>query len=160
MHPSLQFTKLGVNPCHISDRLVWAVRSNDLTHWATRTLGIDMHSVYSGYEQIFLTLIKTNPEHNRITNKKYTYFKWSLVYNTNNVQLSGSLDNRDRMVVGFTTTCAISGYHNLSSEFESCSWLGVIYTTLCDKVCQWLAPGRWFSPATSVSSITKTDGQD
>ena len=26
-------------------------------------------------------------------------------------------------------------------------------TTLCDKVCQWLATGRWFSP---VSSINKT----
>jgi hypothetical protein len=27
-------------------------------------------------------------------------------------------------------------------------------TTLCDKVCQWLATGRWFSP---VSSINKAD---
>ena len=25
---------------------------------------------------------------------------------------------RDRMVVGFTTTCAISGYHHLSCKFE------------------------------------------
>ena len=25
-------------------------------------------------------------------------------------------------------------------------------TTLCDKVCQWLATGRWFSPSTPVSS--------
>jgi hypothetical protein len=25
-------------------------------------------------------------------------------------------------------------------------WRGVLYTTLCDKVCQWLATGRWFSP--------------
>ena len=31
------------------------------------------------------------------------------------------------------------------------------YTTLCDKVCQWLATGRWFSPGTPVSSINKTD---
>ena len=30
-----QFTKPGANPCHIGDRLVWAVRSNDLTHWTT-----------------------------------------------------------------------------------------------------------------------------
>jgi hypothetical protein len=28
-----QFTKPGANPRHIGDRLVWAVRSNDLTHW-------------------------------------------------------------------------------------------------------------------------------
>jgi hypothetical protein len=26
----------------------------------------------------------------------------------------------DRMVVGFTTTCAISAYHHVSFEFESC----------------------------------------
>ena len=30
-------------------------------------------------------------------------------------------------------------------------------TTLCDKVCQWLATGRWFSLGTPVSSINKTD---
>ena len=29
-------------------------------------------------------------------------------------------------------------------------------TTLCDKVCQWLAEGRWFSPGTPVSSTNKT----
>ena len=29
--------------------------------------------------------------------------------------------------------------------------------TLCDKVCQWLATGRWFSP---VSSTNKTDRHD
>jgi hypothetical protein len=33
----------------------------------------------------------------------------------------------------------------------------VLDTTLCDKVCQWLAPGRWFSP---VSSTNKTDRYD
>ena len=34
---------------------------------------------------------------------------------------------------------------------------GVLDTTLCDKVCQWLAVGQWFSP---VSSINKTDRHD
>ena len=29
--------------------------------------------------------------------------------------------------------------------------------TLCDKVCQWLATGQWFSPGTPVSSTNKTD---
>jgi hypothetical protein len=29
-------------------------------------------------------------------------------------------------------------------------------TTLCDKICQWLAAGRWFSPGTTVSSTNKT----
>jgi hypothetical protein len=30
-------------------------------------------------------------------------------------------------------------------------------TTLCDKVYQWLATGRWFSPGLPVSSTNKTD---
>jgi len=33
-------------------------------------------------------------------------------------------------------------------------------TTLCDKVCQWLATGQWFSPGISVSSTNKTDSHD
>ena len=38
--------------------------------------------------------------------------------------------------------------------------LGVLDTTLCDKVCQWLAAGRWFSLGTMVSSTSKTDRND
>jgi len=45
-------------------------------------------------------------------------------------------------------------------EFESHSWLGVLDTTSCDQVCQWLATGRWFSLGSSVSSINKTDRHD
>ena len=30
-------------------------------------------------------------------------------------------------------------------------------TTFCDKVCQWLATGRWFSLGHPVSSTNKTD---
>jgi len=37
---------------------------------------------------------------------------------------------------------------------------GVLDTTLCDKVCQWLATGRWFSLGTPVSSTNKTDHHD
>ena len=37
---------------------------------------------------------------------------------------------------------------------------GVLDATLCDKVCQWLATGRWISPGTPVSSINKTDRHD
>ena len=38
-------------------------------------------------------------------------------------------------------------------EFESRSWQGVLDKTLCDKICWWLAVGRWFSPGTPVSPI-------
>ena len=46
--------------------------------------------------------------------------------------------DRDHLVVGFTTTCGISAYHHWICEFEPHSWWGVLDTTLCDKVCQWL----------------------
>jgi len=45
---------------------------------------------------------------------------------------------RDRMVVGFTNTYAISAYQHWNWEFESRSCWDVHDTTLCDKVCQWL----------------------
>jgi len=64
------------------------------------------------------------------------------------------------MFVGFTTTCAINAHHHLSCDFESHSWQGALNTTLCDKVCQWLAAGRWFSQGTPVSSTNKTDCHD
>ena len=43
---------------------------------------------------------------------------------------------RDRGVVGLTSSCAMSAYHNCCCEFESLSWRDVLDTTLCDKVCQ------------------------
>jgi hypothetical protein len=50
----------------------------------------------------------------------------------------------DRMVVGFTTACAISAYHLWCYEFESCSRLGVQHYVI-KFVWQWLATGQWFS---------------
>ena len=61
------------------------------------------------------------------------------------------LHGRDRMVVGFTTTYAISAYHHCRILIRARC------TTLCDNVCQWLATGRWFSLGSPVSSINKTD---
>ena len=37
---------------------------------------------------------------------------------------------------------------------------GVLDTTLCDKVSQWLEAGQWFSPGTPISSTDKTDRHD
>jgi len=63
---------------------------------------------------------------------------------------------RTNMVVGYTTTYAISVYHA-----SLMLWVRIPIrarcTTLYDKVCQWLATGRWFSPGTPVSSTNKTD---
>ena len=64
------------------------------------------------------------------------------------------------IVIGSAVLLNIQSYHHLSCEFESRSWRGVLDTTLCDKVCKWLATGRWVSPGTSVSSSNKTDCHD
>jgi hypothetical protein len=45
-------------------------------------------------------------------------------------------------------------------QFESLSYQGVLDTTLCDKVCQWLVTGQLFSPCILVSSTNKTDCHD
>ena len=63
----------------------------------------------------------------------------------------------DRMVVGF--------YNYLCSQCLSpLMWVQISIrvrcTTLCDKVCQWLATGRWFSPGPPVSSTNNTDRRD
>ena len=34
------------------------------------------------------------------------------------------------------------------------------WSSLCDKVCQWLVAGQWFSSSTLVSSTNKTDRHD
>ena len=53
---------------------------------------------------------------------------------------------------------------NLSFSFFNCHLSTCVcfffYCTLCNKVCQWLATGRWFSPGTPVSSTNKTDRHD
>jgi hypothetical protein len=43
---------------------------------------------------------------------------------------------------------------------ESRSWRDALHTTLCDKVYQCLAAGRFFSPGTPASSTNRTDNYD
>jgi len=42
-------------------------------------------------------------------------------------------------------------------DFEFRSWRGVRDTTLCDKVCQCLVAGQWFSVGTPVSFSNTID---
>ena len=53
-------------------------------------------------------------------------------------------------------------FWNRLAKWTETLWIGegVLDTTLCDKVCRWLAAGRWFSPGTLVSSTNKTDHYD
>jgi hypothetical protein len=56
----------------------------------------------------------------------------------------------DRMVIGFTTTYAISAYHHWRYEFKSRS--GEV-CSIQHYVCQWLAAGLWFSLGTSLDQL-------
>ena len=56
--------------------------------------------------------------------------------------------------------CGIGVYQHLSCEFESRSWRGILDTTLCDKVCQLIVAGQWFSTGTPVPSTNKADPND
>ena len=85
---------------------------------------------------------------------QYLVFKYLLYINFYFIYKS----RHGHMVTGYTTTCAINAYH--SCEFEPQPWRGVLDTILCDKACQWLAAGRWFSPGTPVSSTNKSDQHD
>jgi len=67
---------------------------------------------------------------------------------------------RDRMEVCFRTTYVISAYYHYTLWVRIPLWRDVFDTTLCDKVCQWPAAGRWFSPCTPVSFTYKTDRHD
>jgi len=48
----------------------------------------------------------------------------------------GSHPGLDHMVIGFTTTYAISAYNHQHCELESRSLRDVLDTTLCDKACK------------------------
>ena len=64
---------------------------------------------------------------------------------------------RDRMVVGFTTTCTISACHHFSCEFESRS--GEVYSIqhYVIKFVSDLCQVGGFFPGTPVSFANKTD---
>ena len=82
--------------------------------------------------------------------------KWKLQIK-NNLPFNRGRHGHDRIVVGFITTYAISAYHHLSSNPGHGEPLD---TSLCDKICQWLATDQWFSPGPPVSSTNKTDHHD
>ena len=72
--------------------------------------------------------------------------------------ISGS-HGRDCMVVGFTTTMYLC--IQCLSPLKMWVWILLMARcTLCDKVCQWLATGRWFSPWYYSSSTKKTYHHD
>jgi hypothetical protein len=66
----------------------------------------------------------------------------------------------DHNIAGFITTYAISCLWPLTLWGRIQLRRGVLDTTLCEKVCQWLATGRWFSAGPPFSSTNKTERHD
>ena len=79
----------------------------------------------------------------------YSVWKWRIWWERWVILLSNMYDTisgrgrlgHDHMVVGFAPFYAISVYHHKSCESvpRSSTRRGVLDTTICDKVCQWLA---------------------
>ena len=76
-----------------------------------------------------------------------------------------------KQIWSYSTTVHTFKYINIYIFLNQClsplkllvrtrSLRGVLDTTLCDKVFQWLATSRWFSLGTPVSSTNKTDTHD
>jgi hypothetical protein len=63
---------------------------------------------------------------------------------------------KDNFIYVFTTTYAISAYHQVSCELKSRAWRGALDSTLCGQNYQWLAPGfllvLWFPPPIKLTS--------
>jgi len=71
-------------------------------------------------------------EHTILNLTKYSGCEVSFIFHTFTQRICRS---RDRMVVGFSTTCAVSAYHHWCCEVESRSGWGVQHYVI---VCQWL----------------------
>jgi hypothetical protein len=97
-----------------------------------------------------------------LTNGKIVVCKYMIGFFTNLYSCQAYSWNKggccgcDRMVVGFTTTYAISAYHHWCCEFESRLGRGVHHYVI--KFVSLTV--RWFSPGPPVSSINKTDCHD
>ena len=81
------------------------------------------------------------------------------LYNLN-LHITGNCSQKAHSRGPFSVLYIQVWLHISNSEYEPRSWRRVLDTTLCDKVCQWLATDRWFSSGTPVSSTNKTDRHD
>ena len=89
-------------------------------------------------------------------------FIFHMIFNVNDINTTGILI----MVSSWSYGSWIYNYlcNQCLSPLTLWVWIplrqAVLKTTLCDKVCQWLATGWWFSLSTPVSSSNKTDSHD
>jgi hypothetical protein len=69
---------------------------------------------------------------------------------------------KQRRISGFCQSIFFFGIKNVRIGSKILGSIGNTYffLALCDKVCQWLATGWWFSLGTPISSTNKTDCHD
>ena len=72
----------------------------------------------------------------------------------------------NRLLLTLYIWISLKLYENIWCQFNYnllyllIQYIGVLDTTLCDKICQWLATGWCFFPGIPVSSSNKTDRPD
>jgi hypothetical protein len=86
-----------------------------------------------------------------------TYLADGPVPGTNSSGETGNMIQSVNIVLPSVIFCIIPWQNKMICV--SLRW-GVHDTTLCDKVCPWLATGQCFFPGTSASSTNKTDRYD
>jgi hypothetical protein len=65
--------------------------------------------------------------------------------------------NSDR-IFGSVMKLMVLSNVTIYKTWEKKNYLVILFdTTFCDRVCQWLVTGQWFSLGTLVSSTNKTD---
>jgi hypothetical protein len=135
-----------------------------------------MNYIYNATHELYLQcytwIISTILHMNYIYNVTYElYLQWLALYS--NIPYRGRC-GRDRMsgaivaVIVCQLDLCIGSLDYLCNQCLSplALWVriqlrqDVLDTTLCDKVCQLLATGRWFSPGTPVPSFNKADHHD
>ena len=88
--------------------------------------------------------------------KEYAFTHLLISHKTYSLEILRGRSGCDHMVIGFTTTYAISAITTNVVSWNSAR-RSVLDTTLCDKVCQCLVTGWWFPPGSLVFSTNKTD---
>ena len=87
------------------------------------------------------TIAESSVKHQKSINQSINQsiknnYKPTVFICTITINIFCTYSGRDRIVVGCTTTYAISAYHHYRCEFESNSGEVHSMQTYCDKVCQ------------------------
>ena len=86
----------------------------------------------------------------------FKYFSVNMLY-IFKIERNNSIHSSVAVVNYYSTLIPIIFHRLMLRVWTPFKAMCTKYNTLCDKVCQWLATGRWFSPGTPDSSSDKTD---